>query len=330
MEKETAYFGALSMTEILENAITSIQLGIEDYQSSDSRRPISAVRNFYAGVLLLGKECLIQAAPEADPMDLLGSKFTPVPDGSGGVEYSSKGYRTVDLGELKERFKAFDLQWPDGDLNTLQKLRNNFEHFHSPAPKDAIQQAIANCFPIVSGFFNILHLEPTEVLADVWKVMVEEEAFYSKQKKECDQSLESLHWYSNSLNLSEVECPNCKSSLIAQLDPENKIPSNIEGRCRACGVSIDAEAFVTTIVESSFGINAYLAAKEGDYGVIHDCTECWNATYVCQGEIDECYFCGNSVSGYCVRCGDALGIENESANASQMCDYCYHMSSKDD
>lgn len=37
------------MSELFENAVVSIQLGVEDYQSNDPRRAISAVRNFYAG-----------------------------------------------------------------------------------------------------------------------------------------------------------------------------------------------------------------------------------------------------------------------------------------
>ncbi|WP_326892017.1 hypothetical protein U8P73_27395 (plasmid) [Rhizobium beringeri] len=73
------------MSELLTNAIYSIQLGIEDYQSNDDRRPISALRNFYAGVLLLGKECLLNAAPDAEPMEILASKFVPSLDEDGQV-----------------------------------------------------------------------------------------------------------------------------------------------------------------------------------------------------------------------------------------------------
>jgi hypothetical protein len=40
---------------ILQNAIDSIQIGIEDYENGDDRRSISAVRNIAAGTLLLYK-----------------------------------------------------------------------------------------------------------------------------------------------------------------------------------------------------------------------------------------------------------------------------------
>ena len=41
------------MSPILANAVTSIQLGIEDYQSLRRHRALSALRNVSAGILLL-------------------------------------------------------------------------------------------------------------------------------------------------------------------------------------------------------------------------------------------------------------------------------------
>lgn len=55
-----------NMTGIFANAVDSIRMGIEDHAIDTPARASSAVRNFYAGVLLLGKEVLIRAAPLAD------------------------------------------------------------------------------------------------------------------------------------------------------------------------------------------------------------------------------------------------------------------------
>ncbi|PYD84408.1 hypothetical protein DNF23_54715, partial [Pseudomonas syringae pv. pisi] len=48
----------LDKKKVLDNAVTSIQLGIEDYQLSQGKsgnphRAVSAARNLFAGVLLL-------------------------------------------------------------------------------------------------------------------------------------------------------------------------------------------------------------------------------------------------------------------------------------
>ena len=41
----------LRVNSLLENAIQSLLIGIEDYQANDPRRALSAVRNFYAATL---------------------------------------------------------------------------------------------------------------------------------------------------------------------------------------------------------------------------------------------------------------------------------------
>jgi hypothetical protein len=55
------------MSSLFDNAVASIRMGIEDYQSQDAFRDISAVRNYYAGVLLLAKEALVRRFPAEDP-----------------------------------------------------------------------------------------------------------------------------------------------------------------------------------------------------------------------------------------------------------------------
>lgn len=62
------------MNSLFGNAIQSVQLGISDYQANDPKRALSAVRNFYAGALLLAKEVLVRAAPNADPKEVLSAR----------------------------------------------------------------------------------------------------------------------------------------------------------------------------------------------------------------------------------------------------------------
>lgn len=53
------------MTQLLQNAVDALAVGVEDYSANDQRRTLSAVRNFYAGTLLLAKEVLSRVAPKA-------------------------------------------------------------------------------------------------------------------------------------------------------------------------------------------------------------------------------------------------------------------------
>jgi len=310
------------MTELLTNAITSIQLGIEDYQSNDERRPISAVRNFYAGVLLLGKQCLLNEAPEADYREVLSARFAPIPDGDGGIEYEPKGQQTIDLHELRERFSKFGLSWPDGDIKSLQKLRNDLEHYHSTAPKEAMQQTIAACFPLVEGFFRILHKSPKDSLGDAWEIMLTETDFFTKQKSDCDATFEKIDWWANITNSNNIACSICGSSLLSQFNPKNSDVELIEGQCRACDAAYTAEGTVEIIVTAQFEISDYIAAKEGLESVINDCPECANETYIEDGETIGCFFCGYVIEAKCALCSTKLGISTMSVNNSTLCDYC--------
>ena len=48
---------------ILKNAIDSIAIGLEDYESTDERRIVSSTRNIFAGILLLFKHKLCELSP---------------------------------------------------------------------------------------------------------------------------------------------------------------------------------------------------------------------------------------------------------------------------
>ena len=52
------------MQNMFENAVQSIQLGVEDYKKNTPSRALSAVRNFHAGLLLLAKEVLVRKVPK--------------------------------------------------------------------------------------------------------------------------------------------------------------------------------------------------------------------------------------------------------------------------
>lgn len=231
--------------------------------------------------------------------------------------------------ELRHRFKSFELTWPDGDIRKLQELRNKFEHYHSPAPKEAIQQSIAACFPIVEGFFTILEIAPADALGNAWEVMLAEEAFFSKTKKSCNASFNSLPW-GDLTNTNMFSCTSCGSSLIYQVDPENADPTCIEGRCKACGEEFEAEQTVAIIVEGEHGADDYISVKDGGEPVVNDCPQCGLGTYVADYDINVCFYCGYDIVGECARCSTDLTAQNMSVNNSALCDYCDHIMSKDD
>jgi hypothetical protein len=81
---------------ILQNAVDSIQLGVEDLESSDNRRILSAVRNITAGVLLLFKEKLRQLSPP-DSQEVLLMQQIRIQRSDKGLAYIGAGSKTVDV-----------------------------------------------------------------------------------------------------------------------------------------------------------------------------------------------------------------------------------------
>ena len=141
---------------------------------------LSAARNYYAGLLLLAKECLVRAAPEAEAIEVIGTNFKPVSDGAGGVVFKPEGDKTVDLQQLQQRFKDFGLPWPKVDIKKLQRLRNDLEHHHLKEPVSALSEAIASSFPMIVDFLVILGEEPQEHLGQVWTTILEQKEAFEK------------------------------------------------------------------------------------------------------------------------------------------------------
>ena len=288
-------------------------------------RMMSSARNYYAGLLLLSKECLVRAAPAADAMEIIGAKFKPKPDGAGGVVHEVQGYATVDLDQLRSRFKDFGLPWPDADINKLQRFRNDLEHYHLKEPVSTLGEAIASSFPMVVDFFSILKEDPQALLADVWDTNLEQREAFEKVQKQCLASLEVVGWPTEVSRLDRMACSNCGSSLVGQSDPENTDREHVISKCYQCGEEFGLERSMEMVVAAAFGIDAYILAKEGMNSPIADCPECGATAYVENGEVSICFACGESVAGKCTRCGTYIDVNEYNPDHPELCSYCAHM-----
>ncbi len=317
------------MSEIFDNAITSIVLGVEDFETGTDARMLSAARNYYAGLLLLAKECLVRAAPKADAMEIIGAKFKPKPDGDGGVEHEVEGYSTIDLNQLKARFKDFDLPWPKADINKLQRFRNDLEHYHLKEPVSALSESIASSFPMVVDFFAILGEDPQSALGRSWATILKQRAAFEKIQSKCILSLKAVDWPAKVSSLDRIKCPACGSSLVGQLDLENEDHEYLEGKCYQCGEQFGHETASELVAQASYGISAYEIAKEGLQPPVTDCPECGVAAYVESPEgVSVCFCCTESVAGECARCSNEINAYDYDPDHPDLCSYCGYMLDK--
>lgn len=310
---------------MFNNAVASIILGIEDFDDGTDDRMLSATRNFYAGLLLLAKECLVRAAPDSDPMEVIGARFKPVTDDANGVNFKSDGYTTISFNDLEKRFRDFNLKWPKVDIKKLRKLRNDLEHFHLKEPVKVLSEAMASAFPMVVDFFNILGEDPKASLGHAWLVIIDQHQAYEKVQSSCISSLEAVNWPGPIANLDLMSCPNCGSSLISALDLESTDPDKFYATCQRCSHEFDNAESVALVVNTSFGDDAYIMAKEGMNSCIADCPDCGQIdNFVETSEVTTCYSCASSGNEPCKVCEAYISAHEFSWENNGLCNYCAH------
>jgi hypothetical protein len=284
---------------ILENAIASIQIGVEDYQKSyqDDRRVLSAIRNLYAGVLLLFKEKLNCLSPVDSEQVLLKTKFKfKVIDGD--LVIKGDGKKTVNFDQIEERFKSLNIRVDWKRMRKLQKIRNEAEHYTLNHSIHEVEEAIWSAFYVIENFIRYnLKEEPVNLLGvKTWKVLLETAENYESNYNLCMKKWKELELpESFSLFLfEEISCPHCKSKLIRPRLNDTSL--NIETRsedfniplfCNACG--------------SAFNFDKddllFLREKNAPEGTI--CDECGSN---CKSSIISL----NTGEYYCIECGSVL------------------------
>lgn len=319
-----------TMSNLFENAIHSIQLGVEDFEMGSAKRSISAVRNFYSGTLLLAKETLCRKVPNADEELVLAAKYEPQPDGAGGVKIVQQGYRTIDFDDIIGRFKDFDIPLTKEQskiLRSLQVARNEIEHKYSSLSDEAVKETIANVFPIVVYLLETCDEEPAEVLDEAYQPMLRTKEIFDIEFARCRKSFESIKFPFDELRDYTFQCCSCHSELVAQEDAQNTGHQDFVCICRACGATTDAETATEAALSDRYRGAEYVAYTDGGEPIIESCPECGVKAYM--NERNACLWCEVTL-GDCDYCGDGITPSSASFDSSSTCCACANRLSKDD
>ncbi|MGB7520568.1 MAG: Clp protease N-terminal domain-containing protein, partial [Spirulinaceae cyanobacterium] len=228
---------------LLNNAIESIQVGVEDYLNGDKKRYLSAVRNICAGILLLYKEKLYRLSPSHDKEVLIKKDIRPVyDDDTKNITFIGKGKKTVDVYEIKERFKSLDIEVDWKKFEELNKLRNNIEHYYTDKSPEAIREVIVTSFLLIRDFISeSLKEEPINVLGkECWQALLDTTNVYQTEEKACRQTFEKCGFDPQVLEqiLEKARCPFCHSRLIKAQNKHNTFHSLI---CCSCNGPLEIE-----------------------------------------------------------------------------------------
>lgn len=315
--------------DLLTNAVESIQVGVEDYQTGSRPRLLAAVRNIHAGILLLYKEALVRLSPDGNGDLLIKARVEPTIGADGKVVFVGKGKRTLDVPQIQERFKSLGLSTDWKRFQSITELRNDIEHYYADVTQEALRGVIASAFLIIRKFAKEeLEEEPHELLGhETWQRMLAATEVYNAERKECDDAIRAVDWGSGALEegVSEVRCTDCGSDLLQPVDT-SAAAYDVVLQCRSCGEETSAETFIPEALEVSLANDFYLAQDDGTNEPVIECPSCGTLAYV----LDEqrCAYCGDELEHECARCGNE--IPPSELASSPICGYCEHIMTKND
>jgi type I restriction enzyme M protein len=225
--------------KLLENAIVSIRLGLDDFEMETEERIISSIRNLYAGILLLFKEKLLRLSPDESEEVLIKSEIVPVNEG-GKIKFKGTGTKTIEFDQIKKRFGKLGVKFDWQRVEKIQKKRNEIEHYYTTDKKSAIREVISNTFIVISDFIkNELNEDPRELLGlKYWNAMLSTSELYEDQRKNCLDLLSKINWQPTSIDVNDIRCSSCGSTLIAPVMPAVPKVENQYFDCVSCGQAI--------------------------------------------------------------------------------------------
>lgn len=314
------------MKELLENAVLSIELGVEDYQTGEDRRVLSAMRNLYAGVLLLCKQVLWNESPPKSDGSLIYKDLVPRKiDGAVIMVPRKPNRNTVDRQQIEDRFKELQLNLDWSKLNDLARIRNDVEHLFMTVKPAIAKEALASAMPVIEQLLvGHLQEEPAHLFRDgVWRALLENKEVFDQQQARCAESFEKMDWGFEALAdaLYEVRCSSCGSSLVRQIDPDNDSFEMMDLDCAECGEVLEREdVFEAAIAEATAG-EAYIAGTDGGEPPVTICPECSRKSWLL-GE--GCVFCpGADLT--CSVCGDTFSPDDFDYDSGMCFHHSYRM-----
>ena len=322
-EKET-------MDTLINNAIQSIQIGVEDFESDDPRRVLSAVRNITAGVLLLFKEKLRELSNDDSDEVLLKQKIKPILKDE-KVVFVGSGKKTVDVHHIQERLTSLEVTVDWQRVHKIIKVRNNVEHYYLTENETRVKELIAESFVIIQDFIkNVFDEEPVDLLGeDTWTVLLNTAEVYKKEKEECKLLMDKVDWqgFTLSQSMDKLRCSTCQSELIKPVNVDTTEGAFSSFICMSCNNDfVPNEEEIAELIHETLKSEIYYGEKDGEGSPVVMCHECYNTTFILMDE-NQCALC-NAEKTYieCSRCGGTLSTEEQ--HLGGFCGYCSHMYEK--
>ena len=311
------------MERIIDNGLNSIRVGLEDYEqaleANDDARLTSAVRNVYAGILILAKGKLYELSP-ADTRGILIRVVRPkLVDGR--IELVPDGRKTIGYEEIKQRFRHFALSLDWTRIERVRDIRNDLEHFYHAGARSNVQEALADAAIVIRSLLTLLNLDPIcDLGGRWWAILLRNESLFADELANCRETLSKIGWINQSAaEASEhFTCEECGSPLIRQLHGDNKEQDDIYASCVACGAQSEVKAVMEHAVTQRYFREIYEAHTRGGELPVVRCPKC--RLYALVIEAKECAVCGNNLgpsSAWCEICHNPMSADEQRTNSHE-------------
>lgn len=300
------------MEQIIGNGLNSIRVGLEDYEQArethEDARLTSAVRNVYAGILILAKGKLYELSPVETPgilIHVLRPKLV-----NRRIKLVPEGRKTIGYEGIKERFKHFELQFDWSRVDRVRTIRNDLEHFYHDGSRASVQEALADAAIAIRSLLALLGLDPVRDLGERWwAVLLRNELIFAEELAACRATFAEVCWVNQTAAAASAHfsCEECGSQLIRQADPQNREHADIHPTCAACGSEPDVKALMENAVKRQYYAELYETQTRGGEPPVVRCPECRHYTLVLEG--NECAACGNNLGHetvWCKTCGNPM------------------------
>jgi len=296
------------MHDIIANGLNSIRVGLEDFEqaANNDARLTSAVRNVYAGILILAKGKLYDLSPAGSRGILIRVVRPELVNQQ--LELVAVKDKTIGYDEIKKRFEHFRLKLDWAKIERIRAIRNDLEHFYHPGAPSNVQEALADAATVIRDLLAILHLDPVNDLGQHWwDILLRNRRIFDAELADCRATFARVHWINDTARAASeyLSCRECKSPLIRKLEDDNARQNGMRLGCAACGIQSDIQAAMEHAVTRQYFKELYEAHSQGGEMPVVRCPQCKRDALV----ID---------TAACVACGHALGPE------THWCEICHN------
>jgi ribosomal protein L37E len=274
------------INNLLNNAIISIKLGVEDYFSPDPNRILSCVRNLFSGLILLFKSKLLDLSPP-ESNEVLIKKDIIALIKNNNLIFKGNGKNTINTNEIKKRFMELGIKTDWIIVEKIRNERNNIEHYYTNINSGTLRGLVVDIFHIVNDFTrNELKQDPKVVFKETWTKMLEIETVFIIEKNECDKKISiDFNVDENQLGIiRNIYCNRCGFELLMPKEKTNNLNNAILS-CANCSNEISVNNVFENIVDIIYNSEQHDNIKQ----TINICPNCGKNTFYIVDNI--CFYC---------------------------------------